>query len=91
MKTLHEWQRERRHCEGLWLVEDKLAQFGMSNVNPLDYPKRKEKPKSTVSPIKTLKAKPAAKALKQMPGIGVTRELEATAWNLIHLYGLRRS
>ena len=55
---------------GLWLGNDKLAQPGMSNVNPLDQPKAKsEKPKPTVSPVKTLKPKPAAKALKRMPGI----------------------
>jgi len=53
--------------EGLWLGDDKLAQPGMSNVNPLDQPKAKAKP--TVSPVKTVKAKPAAKALKRMPGI----------------------
>ncbi|MEZ6066516.1 MAG: hypothetical protein R3B90_12585 [Planctomycetaceae bacterium] len=42
----------------------------MSNINPLDQPKAKsEKHKPTVSPLKTLKAKPAVKALKRMPGI----------------------
>jgi len=41
----------------------------MSNIHPLDQPKAKEKPKPTVSPVKTLKPKPAAKALKRMPGI----------------------
>ncbi|TWT30557.1 hypothetical protein KOR42_54180 [Thalassoglobus neptunius] len=65
MKTFHEWLRERQQQEGLWLGDDKLAQPGMSNVNPLDQPKAKEKPKPTVSPVKTLKAKPAAKALKR--------------------------
>ena len=69
MKTFHDWLRERQQQEGLWLGDDKLAQPGMSNVNPLDQPKAKEKPKPTVSPVKTLKAKPMAKALKRMPGI----------------------
>ena len=70
MKTFHEWLRERQRQEGLWLGDDKLAQPGMSNVNPLDQPKAKsEKPKPTVSPVKTLKAMPAAKTLKRMPGI----------------------
>lgn len=57
--------------EGLWLGDYKLAQPGMSNVSPLDQPKANEKPKPTVSPVKTLKAKPAAKAkaLKRMPGV----------------------
>jgi len=68
MKTFHEWLRERQQQEGLWLGDDKLAQPGMSNVNPLDQPKAKsEKPKPTVSPVKMLKAK--ATALKRMPGI----------------------
>jgi len=58
MKTFHEWLAERQRMrEGLWLGDDKLAQPGMSNVNPLDQPKAKEKPKPTVSPVKTLKAK----------------------------------
>jgi len=67
MKTLHKRLRDRQQQEGLWLGNDKLAQPGMSNVNPLDQPKAKAKPKPTVSPTKTLKAKPAAKALKRMP------------------------
>ena len=38
--------------EGLWLGDEKLAQPGMSNVNPLGQPKAKsEKPKPTVSPV----------------------------------------
>jgi len=41
----------------------------MSNVNLLDQPKAKEKPKLTVSLVKTLKPKTAAKALKLMRGI----------------------
>jgi len=67
MKTDHEWQREQQRMrEGLWLGDDKLAQPGMSNVNPLDQPKVKSgKPKPTAT--KTLKPKPAAKALKRMP------------------------
>lgn len=70
MKTFHEWLAEQQRMrEGLWLGDDKLAQPGMSNVNPLDQPKVKEKPKPIVSPVKTLKPKPAAKALKRMPGI----------------------
>jgi len=70
MKTFHEWLAEQRRMrEGLWLGDDKLAQPGMSNVSPLDQPKAKEKPKPTVSPVKTLKAKPMGKALKRMPGI----------------------
>lgn len=70
MKTFHEWLREQRAVrEGLWLGDDKLAVPGMSNINPLDQPKAKEKPKPTVTPLKMLKAKPAAKALKRMPGI----------------------
>lgn len=55
---------------------DRLSQLGMSNVNPLDQPKAKsENPKPTVSPVKTLKAKPAAKAiaLKRMPGVKATQ------------------
>jgi len=36
MKTFHEWLRDRQQKEGLWLGDDKLAQPGMSNVNPLD-------------------------------------------------------
>ncbi|MCA9233695.1 MAG: hypothetical protein KDA57_23865, partial [Planctomycetales bacterium] len=67
MQTFHEWLRERQQQEGLWLDDDKLAQPGMSNVNPLDQPKAmSEKPKPAVSPVKTLKPKPAAKALKRM-------------------------
>jgi hypothetical protein len=69
MKTFHEWLRERQQQEGLRLSDDKLAQPGMSNINPLDQPEAKEKPKPTVSQMKTLKAKPAAKALKQVPGV----------------------
>ena len=71
MKTFHEWLRERqKQQEGLWLGDDKLAQPGMSNVNQLDQPKAKnEKPMPTVSPVKMLKAKSPAKALKRMPGI----------------------
>lgn len=58
MKTFHEWLREGQQQEGLWLGNDKLAQPGMSNINPLDQPKAKsEKPRPTVSPVKTLKAK----------------------------------
>jgi hypothetical protein len=66
MKTFHEWLAEQgRMREGLWLGGDKLALPGMSNVNLLDQPKAKEKPKPTVTPLKTLKPKPAAKALKR--------------------------
>jgi len=71
---LHEWLRKRQQQEGLWLGDDKLAQPGMSNVNPLDQPKAKsEKPKPTVSPVKMLKPKRAAKALKRMPGVKATQ------------------
>ncbi len=55
--------------EGLWLGDDKLAAPGMSNVNPLDQPKAKEKPKPAVKPVKMLKPKPMGKALKQMPSV----------------------
>jgi hypothetical protein len=69
MKTFHEWlvRRQAMQSEGLWLGDDKLAVPGMSNVNPLDQPKAKEKPKPAVKPVKTLKAKPAAKALSECP------------------------
>lgn len=52
-----------RFGDGFPLGDDKLSQPGMSNVNPLDQPKAKsEKPKPTVLPVKTLKAKPVVKA-----------------------------
>ncbi|MCG6157395.1 hypothetical protein [Rubinisphaera margarita] len=69
MKTFHKWLAEQRAVrEGLSLGNDKRAQPGMSNVNPLDQSKVKQKPKPTVSPVMMLKAKPAAKALRRMPG-----------------------
>ena len=34
MKTFHEWLREQRQCEGLWL-NDKHAVIGLSKMKPL--------------------------------------------------------
>lgn len=64
-------ERQRRHCEGVWL-NDKLAVPGMSNVNPLM--QKKAKGRKQQPAVKTLKAKPMDKALKQMPGIARTMQ-----------------
>ena len=63
MMTFHEFLKTK--CEGMWL-NDKNAEPGLSNVNPLQQPKP-ETPKPTVPKLKPLSAAQKPKPLTVMP------------------------